>query len=487
MQDNKSPMAVAPCGCSKRSGHCRRFVAAYLGILLWPIHGAADQFVGPRILVAATYHYTATVDGAARQQGTVTASGLDWQCGGSRCRISGPWSNPGVGACQALAAKVGRITSYGHPGKQLDTEQLASCNQGVNAATANAVGQAVHGTAAAAQAPASAAAVRGIQDQAGTLRDMQTTRDAKQIQEAADAIRGTNQLPQGGKDLGELGDTGLGNRGGDKFSAARDAARQTQESEGIQSAHTMPAPTDPDYQPSSRPRSAVGPSTDPRSAVGGAAGTKTGGRASLERSTTSATGGSSDTGTGGSASRGEAAASPAEGTKSKVSEETRTEHNPVDEPNVLTRTTTESRYVDRSRDVTVTRLYGAGRFAGRTSSLTTRYDSNGVIVWQGPTGPAGTQTQETMGSRWGECNPLTGQRCPEGARDPNRVLPPREGDDTVHEVKRVPRDLQKKTYTDPSPDAMDQSGRPHAPQRPQSPDPGPQPPPTSGAAELDGL
>ena len=35
---------------------------------------------------------------------------------------------PGIGACSALAAKVGRVLSYGHPGRGLVSQQLSQCN-----------------------------------------------------------------------------------------------------------------------------------------------------------------------------------------------------------------------------------------------------------------------------------------------------------------------------------------------------------------------
>lgn len=75
-----------------------------------------------------SYRYTVDTVAAARSQGAVTASGIRWNCSGSRCTTTGPWAVPGVGACKALAEKVGAVRSYGHPGRQLDKAQLRQCN-----------------------------------------------------------------------------------------------------------------------------------------------------------------------------------------------------------------------------------------------------------------------------------------------------------------------------------------------------------------------
>lgn len=77
------------------------------------------------------YQYTAQLRADASQQGQVTASGIVWNCAGSVCRTSGPWPTPGLGACQTLAAKVGAVSSYGHPGAGLSSGQLSQCNQGL--------------------------------------------------------------------------------------------------------------------------------------------------------------------------------------------------------------------------------------------------------------------------------------------------------------------------------------------------------------------
>jgi len=80
------------------------------------------------------YEYTAKVNGTVARQGQVRAGSLTWRCRGDRCRISGPWPTPGVGACNLLAKQVGQIRRYGHPGKQLNAAQLNQCNKGVEIA-----------------------------------------------------------------------------------------------------------------------------------------------------------------------------------------------------------------------------------------------------------------------------------------------------------------------------------------------------------------
>ena len=79
------------------------------------------------------YQYTAETAATANKQGTVLAGGLNWNCMGNRCSISGPWPTPAVASCKALATLVGSIRSYGHnQGAQLDASQLAQCNAGLS-------------------------------------------------------------------------------------------------------------------------------------------------------------------------------------------------------------------------------------------------------------------------------------------------------------------------------------------------------------------
>ena len=82
----------------------------------------------PGVGNTADYAYTATTANPVRQSGQVQAGAFYWKCSGKACKISGPWPVPGVEACAALAAKVGAITSYGHPTRQLTKTQLAQCN-----------------------------------------------------------------------------------------------------------------------------------------------------------------------------------------------------------------------------------------------------------------------------------------------------------------------------------------------------------------------
>lgn len=79
-------------------------------------------------LQIGTYVYTARTAATVRRSGAVTASGINWACQGTSCTVTGPWPQPGVGACAALAREVGRITSYGRQGAVLNAAQLAQCN-----------------------------------------------------------------------------------------------------------------------------------------------------------------------------------------------------------------------------------------------------------------------------------------------------------------------------------------------------------------------
>ncbi|MGL4230223.1 MAG: CC_3452 family protein [Casimicrobium sp.] len=90
---------------------------------------AAATALAPHPAKAQIFQYRATVaDGLVDRSGAVNANGLVWQCAGNNCTISGPWAVPGVHACANLAQLVGRIASYGHPGRMLNTTELAQCN-----------------------------------------------------------------------------------------------------------------------------------------------------------------------------------------------------------------------------------------------------------------------------------------------------------------------------------------------------------------------
>lgn len=92
---------------------------------------------------AQNFDYTAQLRGTSRVQGAVVASGITWQCSGALCRTRGPWPIPGLGACKALAAKVGAVTSYGHPGAGLAPKMIEQCNVGVAGSLTAAPGASV--------------------------------------------------------------------------------------------------------------------------------------------------------------------------------------------------------------------------------------------------------------------------------------------------------------------------------------------------------
>lgn len=99
------------------------------------IAAASLSGVFSSVQAATTYVYTAITqdeyDDGLDGPDPVTAGNLVWQCGGNRCEINGPWSAPAVGACRALAQRVGPIVSYGRPGNQLSAGDLAACNKGI--------------------------------------------------------------------------------------------------------------------------------------------------------------------------------------------------------------------------------------------------------------------------------------------------------------------------------------------------------------------
>lgn len=76
----------------------------------------------------SNYQYIAETSKPSSRQGLVAAGGINWQCLGSRCTVSGNWPSPGVAACSALAVQVGKIKSYGRAGAQLNSAQLSQCN-----------------------------------------------------------------------------------------------------------------------------------------------------------------------------------------------------------------------------------------------------------------------------------------------------------------------------------------------------------------------
>lgn len=78
--------------------------------------------------LAQTYTYTARTAAPVQQSGEVHAGSITWSCADRACSVSGPWPQPGVGACAQLAEIVGRVSEYGHPGARLNGAQLEQCN-----------------------------------------------------------------------------------------------------------------------------------------------------------------------------------------------------------------------------------------------------------------------------------------------------------------------------------------------------------------------
>jgi len=95
-----------------------------MGLLAFPVWAALNAYLAETVA-------------PAKKQGAVQVGNLKWLCQGTRCTISGPWPNPGVSACKALAQQVGAIKSYGHANKQLMAAELQQCNAGVATAPAD--------------------------------------------------------------------------------------------------------------------------------------------------------------------------------------------------------------------------------------------------------------------------------------------------------------------------------------------------------------
>lgn len=95
------------------------------GLLTWASAGAwaAGNFV----------YIAETTAGAVRKEGSVTAAAVRWQCKNNACTAEGPWPNPGIAACRALAKQVGHIAYYGHTSREvfLRSGELAQCNEGL--------------------------------------------------------------------------------------------------------------------------------------------------------------------------------------------------------------------------------------------------------------------------------------------------------------------------------------------------------------------
>ena len=76
------------------------------------------------------FQYVAETVDTVRQAGPVIASGITWHCKDRSCSVAGPWPVPGIAACQALAAAVGPLRSYGHSSRYLTPDELEQCNRG---------------------------------------------------------------------------------------------------------------------------------------------------------------------------------------------------------------------------------------------------------------------------------------------------------------------------------------------------------------------
>ena len=90
---------------------------AFATVLLFSAGAQAQQF-----------DYSAVLAGQGRINGPVNAGGIVWQCNAKYCTTRGPWPVPGVKSCNALAAIVGQLASYGYKGHMLSANDMANCN-----------------------------------------------------------------------------------------------------------------------------------------------------------------------------------------------------------------------------------------------------------------------------------------------------------------------------------------------------------------------
>lgn len=89
-----------------------------------------------RTPLVGTYAYVAIpMSAPPARLGTVQAGGIAWTCDKAACRTTGPWPQPGVAACAALAKEIGPIRSYGRKGVELTPDQLNQCNRSATAAS----------------------------------------------------------------------------------------------------------------------------------------------------------------------------------------------------------------------------------------------------------------------------------------------------------------------------------------------------------------
>ena len=116
-----------------------QLIVAWIIFIDSPLAIAANLNLPLTKSATTVYQYAAETSAMAGKQGTVPAGGLNWNCIGSRCTISGPWPTPAVASCKALAGVVGPLRSYGHQGAQLDASQLAQCNAGLPAAASKSL------------------------------------------------------------------------------------------------------------------------------------------------------------------------------------------------------------------------------------------------------------------------------------------------------------------------------------------------------------
>lgn len=96
-------------------------------------HGRLAALVLVALFLSATaeaqqFDYSAVLAYPGHINGPVNAGGIVWQCNTKYCTTRGPWPVPGIKSCNALAAIVGQLASYGYKGRMLSPNDMATCN-----------------------------------------------------------------------------------------------------------------------------------------------------------------------------------------------------------------------------------------------------------------------------------------------------------------------------------------------------------------------
>ena len=62
------------------------------------------------VAIAKVYEYKARLAAPVETAGSVRAGVFNWKCSGDACTINGPWAEPGIGHCKALAKQDAELS-----------------------------------------------------------------------------------------------------------------------------------------------------------------------------------------------------------------------------------------------------------------------------------------------------------------------------------------------------------------------------------------